>query len=711
MMWGFDLGQIDLREDQVALMADVLDYFGLVPGLNVEINEGDRIEIQNVDIVDPAEGVVTEQFHFWIDWGDGETGPLTNVTGTGGVNVQVTNTEPTLVVPNDHATVDGSSQNTIPLGPGFGSRRYQQYYDASQMGGTRRDIDAIGFRISGTHSVTYNNLKIYLSHTTSSGLDRYFANNYGTDRTLVLSRTSYTYTKTTYPADFTMITFDKMFKYDGNSNLVLEIVYTSGTNIKKYWDADRDSSLHRLWASSPTSTYGSQDSDRYGLVTKFSFKNIETPESPLPWESYMHTYRDDPCDGDIYEGLIHVYDDDLGHSTLPFKVKVNNVIPEFDPLYVMPKLIADESGSENILLPSIPFTDPGTQSNKCSEAWTVWWDLDNDGKMHNSPDEIYIVPASMVTEKDNRSFGMTPRISACVNDDYLFKPIAVYILDDDMAFDLSSRPSQITSTITINNKAPVASLEAYVPMEVRVRLTGREHNDLKVLIKQTNPNDPRDIIVDELMIERMPGEPKDNPFQDGTPSEPLLVKAIPDRKIELVVAYSAIPDANDPVHPQGKPHGSSYACVFLDFPMEDDYDPRDDDQSDQGHHWTASMWFNGAQVPLDIRTFDVTSELKDKKGVVIGSSYDDSSDDAQFNWVVLSGSMQLPYTTITYYNDGSDPVVNGAFSDDYPSPWTGSAPVTYEDIHEFVYTGGFSLALYTVDDDGGRSKTVTLSLT
>jgi hypothetical protein len=122
------------------------------------------------------------------------------------------------------------------------------------------------------------------------------------------------------------------------------------------------------------------------------------------------------------------------------------------------------------------------------------------------------------------------------------------------------------------------------------------------------------------------------------------------------------------------------------------------------------MWYNGQQSDYDVHTFDVTDEMAGKKAYLVGTSYDDGSDDAQFHWMVTSGSAPLPYNVITYYNDGSDPVVNGPFTDPSPSPFEGTAPVTYVDAHEFVYSSGFGLTLYTVDDDWAVSNLATLTV-
>jgi hypothetical protein len=279
-----------------------------------------------------------------------------------------------------------------------------------------------------------------------------------------------------------------------------------------------------------------------------------------------------------------------------------------------------------------------------------------------------------------------------------------------MELDPSAKANSVSGTISVLNVAPQASIEAYIPMEVRVRMSGTKENDLKVVVKQTHPQNPRDVLTDEMTIERMPGQPKNNPFADGTPSAPLFVKVEPWRVIELVVTFDARPDPNDVFTTSG-PNGADPVYVFLDFPKEDDYNPRDDDQSTQGHHWTKDYKFNVQQdSPYATVTTDISSVMQGKKAYLVGTSYDDASDDAQFNWNVLSGSAPLGYTQITYYNDGSDPQQSGPFTDPYPSPWDGTAPVTYVDVHEFVYSGGFSVSLQTQDDDGGWSNTAVLTV-
>jgi hypothetical protein len=248
-------------------------------------------------------------------------------------------------------------------------------------------------------------------------------------------------------------------------------------------------------------------------------------------------------------------------------------------------------------------------------------------------------------------------------------------------------------------------------MEVRWRLTGTQENDLRIAVKQTNPQDPNDVVIDEITLERMPGQPKENPQIDGSEAAPLFVKVNPGKTVELEVTFDSTPDSND-VHTSSGANGAMPVYVYLDFPLEADYDPAEDSQSSsQGHHWTKEIKFNTNQDgSIATDTTDIGSALKDRKAFLVGTSTDDSSDDAQFNWMVLSGTAPIPYNRITYYNDGSPAQINGAFKDTYPSPWDGTAPVTYTDAHSFTYGTGFSIALYTIDDDGGRSNTATFTV-
>jgi hypothetical protein len=66
-----------------------------------------------------------------------------------------------------------------------------------------------------------------------------------------------------------MIPLDYPFKYDGKSNVIVEIQYSGGSpNTYNYFEAGSNTNIHRMWANSPTATTGSVGSN-YGLCTKF----------------------------------------------------------------------------------------------------------------------------------------------------------------------------------------------------------------------------------------------------------------------------------------------------------------------------------------------------------------------------------------------------------------------------------------------------------
>ena len=129
-------------------------------------------------------------------------------------------------------------------------------------------------------------------------------------------------------------------------------------------------------------------------------------------------------------------------SAAVFVELFNTVKITIDPNYVIPEVDGIECGSPSLLLTEVPFDDPATQYelSYTNEVWTYWWDLDGDGVMNNAPDVIGKVPQASMSESANHSYGRTPTVKVCVNDDYVNKPIALYIFDDDMALEPSSRP-------------------------------------------------------------------------------------------------------------------------------------------------------------------------------------------------------------------------------------------------------------------------------
>jgi hypothetical protein len=700
------------------LTNEVFEYFG-VPLWDAELNEGQEVELRHWDITDPAEGVSTETFEYQVDWGDGQKGERTSVVDI--INPELPNY---VVSPPEHdENMNTYTGGIPPLASQYvstflgGAVRWQQMIPADDMGSSARSITGLSMKsweaATSPWTASYTNFKIYVNHFSGTSLSTTYASNYGTDRTLVLSKASYTISHDGTWGWIPEVKFDTAFSYDGSSNVVFEIQYTGGSGTQFYagvmqigyfsnlptWGADAINSYSNPTTTTTGSKYG------WAPFVKFHFKPIATPAGDQP---YKHLYRDDPFVGDFYTPTIHVWDDDTGEGTYELLFKVNNIKPVIDLAdRTLGMVMGKESTGASLILPSADFFDPGTQYDISdpNEVWTYWWDLDGNGLMNNAPDVVGTVPQSMVDQSQDTSDGTVPSVTAAVPDDYINRPLALYLFDDDITHSLSSSPTSATGTMTVHNVAPVASIEVFVPMEVRLRMSGRKENDVKVEIIQTDARG-QTVVYDAMSIERMPGQPKENPFSDGTPSAPLFVKADPANTINLVVTFDANPDPNDVSNPDD-PTGSDPTWVYLDFPLEEDYDPREDDQSSSGHHWAQSFKFNAQTGGIQRETVDVTSALDNRWAWLIGHSQDDASDDAAFYWTDNSGSSPLEHSgNIVYYNDGTNSLFTTppgpTYKDGYPTPWTGTAPCHYEDMHLFKFTTGFSVSLYTVDDDDGR---------
>jgi hypothetical protein len=539
---------------------------------DLELDEGQEVTLQDWDIIDPAEGVPTETFKYQIDWGDGVVGPLTDV-------VDAINPTAKEFTPNDGT--DGyilPLSNYLPFIFGGTGAIQQVLFTADEMPNSAKTWNGLKFFVRdptqtvGT-TLDLKNFRLRLGHLPASttSLSTTFANNVPTGVKTVFSSTKLTLTMPN-PGDPIPFTFSSDFTYDGSSALFMEVTWNVDSTCltaHRWFQSDQKSGCgynDYLSATRTTFTTASGIAD-YRPITTFIPKPI-TSSGP-----FTHLYRDDPAVGDYYFPVIHVYDDDTGHGTYELKFKVNNVKPTIDLNdQTLGLIMGKESTGASLVLPSANFVDNGTQydiSNP-NEVWTYWWDLDGNGLINNAPDVVGTVPQSMVDDLGtDGSDGLIPSVTAAVPDDYINKPLALYLFDDDMTHALSSNASSATGTMTVHNVAPVASIEVFIPMEVRVRMTGRMENDLMVEIMQKDTRG-QTRVYDAMTIERMPGPPKNNPFADGTPSAPLYVKADPGLTLNVVVTFDSRPDPND-IHTPKQPIGSDPVWVYLDFPLEADY--------------------------------------------------------------------------------------------------------------------------------------------
>jgi len=126
---------------------------------------------------------------------------------------------------------EGNSNNTIFFNNLL--NRYQQLYEADAFGGHSGYIDKISFRpdnpLGGSFSESIQ-LEVRLSHTvravggpSSTRFSNIYAENIGSDETLVLSGLIELSSDGTGKFDITL-KLDEPFYYDGNSNLLLDMV-------------------------------------------------------------------------------------------------------------------------------------------------------------------------------------------------------------------------------------------------------------------------------------------------------------------------------------------------------------------------------------------------------------------------------------------------------------------------------------------------------
>ena len=224
-----------------------------------------------------------------------------------------------VVVPNALTTADGSGGNAFPFATVI-PMRYQQVYASGDIGGTGI-IDKIAFRPDFTNGGAFTSdglsVEIRLSHTPKSpdGLSTTFADNRGSDETVVLNTNSLSYSSAKAncggagPCDFDIvIDLDDVFTFNGTSNLPLDVRLRQAdlSSNGGFFDSHRfgGDSISRVANSSGNvdATVGSTDT--FGLVTKFIIKNF-TPspssasfggspaplveaEGPVPGEAGAH---------------------------------------------------------------------------------------------------------------------------------------------------------------------------------------------------------------------------------------------------------------------------------------------------------------------------------------------------------------------------------------------------------------------------------------
>lgn len=194
---------------------------------------------------------------------------------------------PTVVAPNNAATIEGNRNNAYPFNISdfhLFSQRYQQVYAASQFGGLPVGgglITQIVFRpdamFGSTFVSTLPDIQIDLSTTSAGddGLSSTFANNVGADNTVVFARGPLTLSSAFIgpprgPKDFDIIiTLTTPFFYNpALGNLLLD-VRNFGRGFTTAFDAvfQTGDGVSRVLSHNVNEMTGTRDSE--GLVTGF----------------------------------------------------------------------------------------------------------------------------------------------------------------------------------------------------------------------------------------------------------------------------------------------------------------------------------------------------------------------------------------------------------------------------------------------------------
>jgi hypothetical protein len=225
-----------------------------------------------------------------------------------------------IVAPGANAAGEGSISNFYPFAididdpgnPQFNanpltSQRYQQVYASSLFGAyaSPLSIQRISFRpdqaLGGAFTATLSDIQINLSTTrqTMAELTNRFADNVGSDDTIVVNRSSLTLSSSfTGPAggpkDFDIhVDLDTPFLYDpSQGNLLMDVRNYGGVDgdppLTMVFDAEwMDEDIYRIYSCHPSlagvdDEFAWFDPGAMGLVTQFTFTSSDVVPIPVP---------------------------------------------------------------------------------------------------------------------------------------------------------------------------------------------------------------------------------------------------------------------------------------------------------------------------------------------------------------------------------------------------------------------------------------------
>lgn len=181
-------------------------------------------------------------------------------------------------IPNNNENSPGPSNQAFPFNAGS-PMRVQQVFAASQFNGQGGTVTEIAFRVDESSGGPFTSgsidTEIRLCHTTvvPQGMSTTFADNYGTDVTLVYDG-ALTLSSSGSGFDI-VIDIDDVFEYDGVSNLLVEYKVFTGAATTQFDAAGTGlgngglTTIDRLWAFGADATTGSSGGDD-GYVTRLT---------------------------------------------------------------------------------------------------------------------------------------------------------------------------------------------------------------------------------------------------------------------------------------------------------------------------------------------------------------------------------------------------------------------------------------------------------
>lgn len=213
-------------------------------------------------------------------------------------SISLSQIEASLVVPGANELVEGSYDNGYPFNLDFFSRssmRYQQAYGASEFGSSPVLITQILFRPDGNFGSAFNTIlpsvQINLSTTSQAidGLSSVFANNVGSDDTVVLSQGPLSLSSSDSPgpgntrAFDIVINLDTAFLYDpSQGNLLLDVRNFGAGSTTQFDAVFANDSVSRGYYGNVNAPSGTTDTA--GLVTAFTTDSvIPEPTTIFVW--------------------------------------------------------------------------------------------------------------------------------------------------------------------------------------------------------------------------------------------------------------------------------------------------------------------------------------------------------------------------------------------------------------------------------------------